>query len=173
MLTGLPNSGKDHIARALQVVLNQQGGRSVSLLSNDTVSEKVDQVSWVAAELARAGAAVITAPVAPTEKERAAARNTVSQTGGAGNFFLIHVATPAAYCEETDRKGVWGQARRGEIKGFPGVDVEYETPLRAELTVDVAEQSYPEIVHGTPIRLLLQSHKTDELFWHSQQSFSC
>lgn len=36
-LTGLHNSGKDHIGRALQVVLNQQGGRSVSLLLGDTV----------------------------------------------------------------------------------------------------------------------------------------
>ena len=36
-LTGLHNSGKDHIGRALQVTLNQQGGRSVSLLLGETV----------------------------------------------------------------------------------------------------------------------------------------
>lgn len=36
-LTGLYNSGKDTIARALQVVLNQQGGRSVSLLLGDSI----------------------------------------------------------------------------------------------------------------------------------------
>ena len=38
-LTGLHNSGKDVIARALQVVLHQQGGRSVSLLLGETVRQ--------------------------------------------------------------------------------------------------------------------------------------
>lgn len=38
-ITGLYNSGKDSIAKALQVTLNQQGGRSVSLLlDNGTLS---------------------------------------------------------------------------------------------------------------------------------------
>ena len=36
-LTGLHNSGKDTIAKALQVTLNQQGGRSVSLLLGDSI----------------------------------------------------------------------------------------------------------------------------------------
>jgi sulfate adenylyltransferase len=36
-LTGLHNSGKDTIAKALQVTLNQQGGRSVTLLLGETV----------------------------------------------------------------------------------------------------------------------------------------
>lgn len=38
-LTGLHNSGKDSIAKALQVTLNQQGGRSVSLLLGDSVPQ--------------------------------------------------------------------------------------------------------------------------------------
>lgn len=38
-LTGLHNSGKDTIAKALQVTLNQQGGRSVSLLLGETVRQ--------------------------------------------------------------------------------------------------------------------------------------
>jgi len=37
-LTGLHNSGKDSIAKALQVTLNEQGGRSVSLLLGENVS---------------------------------------------------------------------------------------------------------------------------------------
>ena len=36
-LTGLHNSGKDTVAKALQVTLNQQGGRSVSLLLGETI----------------------------------------------------------------------------------------------------------------------------------------
>lgn len=41
-LTGLHNSGKDTIAKALQVVLNEQGGRSVSVLSGDNIRADLD-----------------------------------------------------------------------------------------------------------------------------------
>lgn len=163
-LTGLYNSGKEKIAKALQVSLNEQGGRSVSLLLGETVRHELsselgfsaderhintERIAFVAAELARAGAAVIAAPIAPHERSRQAARDTVIQSGGAGgNFFLIHVATPLEYCERQDRKGIYAKARRGEIQGFTGVDEVYETPERTDLTVDVATQSVPEIVHS-------------------------
>jgi len=136
-LTGLHNSGKDHIARALQVILNQQGGRSVSLLLGETVRSElsselgfspedrhknIQRIAFVSAELTRAGAAVIAAPTAPYAHSRAAARELITSTGGAGgNFFLIHVATPLEYCERTDKKGLYKRARAGEIKGFTGI----------------------------------------------------
>jgi sulfate adenylyltransferase len=40
-LTGLYNSGKDTIAKALQVTLNEQGGRSVTLLLGETVRQEL------------------------------------------------------------------------------------------------------------------------------------
>jgi Adenylylsulphate kinase len=40
-LTGLHNSGKEYIGRALQTTLNQQGGRSVSLLLGETVRSEL------------------------------------------------------------------------------------------------------------------------------------
>jgi hypothetical protein len=40
-LTGLYNSGKDTIAKALQVTFNEQGGRSVSLLLGDSIQEEL------------------------------------------------------------------------------------------------------------------------------------
>ncbi|KAF8894053.1 ATP-sulfurylase [Infundibulicybe gibba] len=164
--------GFDKIAKALQVTLNEQGGRSVSLLLGETVRHELSselgfsaedrhlntqRIAFVAAELTRAGAAVIAAPIAPHEHSRESARATIVQQGGAGgNFFLIHVATPLDQCEKTDRRGVYAKARRGEIKGFTGVDDVYETPGRADLTVDVSRQSIPEIVHS--IVLLLETN---------------
>jgi sulfate adenylyltransferase len=145
-------------------VLNQQGGRSVSLLQGEAIRqensselgyaaedrhENLQRIAWVSAELARAGAAVIAAPVAPHEKGRAAARNTVVHSGGAGNFFLVHVATPLEHCEKTDRKGVYARAHAGDLKHFPGVDDVYEAPTDADLVVDVTQQTIPEIVHST------------------------
>jgi adenylylsulfate kinase-like enzyme len=86
----------------------------------------IQRIAFVSAELARAGAAVIAAPIAPYERSRNAARDTIQHAGGAGgNFFLVYVATPLEYCEKTDRKSNYAKARRGEIKGFTGIG-EYE-----------------------------------------------
>ncbi|KAI9769406.1 MAG: Sulfate adenylyltransferase [Geoglossum simile] len=166
-LTGYTNSGKNSIARALQVTLNQQGGRSVSLLLGETVRAElsselgfsredrhrnIQRIAFVAAELTRARAAVIAAPIAPFEHSRQTARETISQYG---SFYLVHVATSLAYCEATDIRGVYAKARRGEIKGFTGVDDPYENPPKADLVVDFEQQSVRNIVHQ--IVLLLES----------------
>ncbi|KIK67197.1 hypothetical protein GYMLUDRAFT_37261 [Collybiopsis luxurians FD-317 M1] len=171
-ITGLFNSGKDTIAKALQVTFNEQGGRSVSLLLGENVRdegsveksytpeerhENAMRIAFVSAELARAGAAVIAAPVAPLETTRQSVRDTVVHSGGAGgNFFLIHVATPLEHCEKTDRKGVYARARKGDIKGFVGIDTPYEAPDNADLVVDVTTQNLAEIVHS--IVLLLETN---------------
>ncbi|KAI9796698.1 MAG: Sulfate adenylyltransferase [Piccolia ochrophora] len=166
-LTGFQNSGKDSIARALQVTLNQQGGRSVSLLLGETVrselsselgfsredrNKNIQRIGFVASELTKAGAAVIAAPIAPFEGSRKQARETVSQYG---SFFLVHVATPLEFAEKTDTRGVYKKARAGEIKGFTGVDDPYETPTDADLVVDVQQTPVRLIVHQ--IVLLLET----------------
>ncbi|KAF6222948.1 hypothetical protein HO133_000999 [Letharia lupina] len=166
-LTGYQNSGKDAIARALDVTLHQQGGRPVSLLLGDTVRSElsselgfsrsdrhknVQRIAFVAAELTKAGAAVIAAPIAPFEESRQSARETVSQHG---SFYLVHVATSLEFSERTDKKGVYAKARRGEIKGFTGVDDPYEAPSKADLVVDIEKTSVRGVVHQ--IVLMLES----------------
>lgn len=164
-LTGLWNSGKDAVARALQVTLNQQGGRSVSLLLGETVRSELSaelgftredrdrniaRIAFVAAELTKAGAAVIAAPIAPFDEARKDARRTVEQYG---SFFLVHVATSLAHAEKTDKRGIYKKARSGEIKNFTGIDDPYEKPADAELTVDVEKQSVRAIVHEIVLML--------------------
>lgn len=168
-LTGYTNSGKDAIARALNVTLNQQGGRSVSLLLGETIrselsselgfspedrDKNIQRIGFVSAELTRAGAAVIAAPIAPYARSRKAARETVEKHG---SFYLIHVATPLAYAEKTDRRGIYAKARAGEIKGFTGVDDPYEAPegKEADLVVDLTQINVRTAVHQ--IVLLLEA----------------
>ncbi|KAK4125063.1 ATP-sulfurylase [Parathielavia appendiculata] len=166
-LTGYQNSGKDQIARALQVTLNQQGGRSVSMLLGETVrhelsselgfsredrDKNIARIAFVASELTRSGAAVIAAPIAPFEQARKHARELVEKYG---DFYLVHVATPLEYCEKTDKRGIYKKARAGEIKGFTGVDDPYEPPAKPDLVVDCEKQSVRSIVHQ--IILLLES----------------
>ncbi|KAL9099794.1 MAG: hypothetical protein Q9163_004754 [Psora crenata] len=167
-LTGYQNSGKDAVARALDVTLNEQGGRPVSLLLGETVRSElsselgfskedrhtnIQRIAFVASELTKAGAAVICAPIAPFEASRQSARETVSQNG---SFYLVHVATSLEYCEKTDKRGVYAKARRGEIHGFTGVDDPYEVPKEADLTVDLEKMSVRSVVHQ--IVLMLESH---------------
>ncbi|OLL23094.1 Sulfate adenylyltransferase [Neolecta irregularis DAH-3] len=167
LLSGYHNSGKDTIARALQVTLNQQGGRSTTLLLGDTVRSELSaelafsredrhknlqRIAFVAAELTKAGAAVIASPIAPFETSRNQAKETISQ---AGCFFLVHVKTPLAYCEKTDRGGNYKKARAGFFKGFTGVSDPYEDPSNADLAVDMSKQSVIQAVHQ--IVLLLES----------------
>lgn len=167
-LTGLWNSGKDAIARALQVTLNQQGGRSVSLLLGETVRSNlsaelgftredrdtnIGRIAFVAGELTKAGSAVIAAPIAPFDEARKEARKIVEQYG---SFFLVHVATSIEYAEKTDKRGVYQRARSGEIKNFTGVDDPYEKPADAQLTVDLEKQTVRSIVHEIILMLEAQ-----------------
>ncbi|KAH8761979.1 sulfate adenylyltransferase [Diaporthe sp. PMI_573] len=166
-LTGYMNSGKDQIARALQVTLNQQGGRSVSMLLGETVrselsselgfskedrNKNIGRIAFVASELTRSGAAVIAAPIAPFEESRAHARELVEKYG---DFYLVHVATPLEHCEKTDKRGIYARARAGEVKGFTGVDDPYEAPAKPDLVVDASKQTVRSIVHQ--IVLMLES----------------
>lgn len=168
-LTGFTNSGKDAIARALNVTLNQQGGRSVSLLLGETVRSELSselgfsredrdknimRIGFVASELTKSGAAVIAAPIAPFEESRKQAREQVEKNG---SFFLIHVSTPLEYAEKTDRRGIYAKARKGEIKGFTGVDDPYEEPKgrEADLVVDLSKENVRTAVHQ--IVLMLES----------------
>lgn len=166
-LTGYQNSGKDAVARALHVTLNQQGGRSVSLLLGETVraelsselgfsradrTRNIGRIAFVASELTRARAAVIAAPIAPYEDARHHARELVEKFG---DFYLVHVATSLEYAERTDKRGIYNKARNGEIKGFTGVDDPYEIPKKADLTVDLETTSVRSAVHQ--IVLMLES----------------
>ena len=175
-LTGLYNAGQDTIARALQVTLNEQGGRSVTLvldngkstfalggvviqkltrsefegLSGATqLTNDLNNTAFFTSELARAGAAVIVTSLTPRREDQTQFLQTVLHGAGSGaNVFHIHVATPLEHAEVTDRRKVYARARRGELTGLPGVGVEYETPEKPHLSVDVTAQGVPEIVHS-------------------------
>ena len=153
----------------MNVTLNQQGGRPVSLLLGETVraelsselgfskedrNRNIGRIGFVASELTKAGAAAIAAPIAPYAASRQQAKELVEKFG---SFYLVHVATPLEYCEKTDRRGIYEKARKGEIKGFTGVDDPYEAPKEGEaaLTIDLSKDNVRTAVHQ--IVLLLES----------------
>lgn len=55
---------------------------------------------------------------------------------GADRFVEVFVDTPLGVCESRDTKGLYGKARRGELKNFTGINDPYEPPVSPELTIE-------------------------------------
>jgi sulfate adenylyltransferase len=143
--TGLSGSGKSATARALTDLLLERGKR-LTVLDGDVVrthlskglgfsaedrDTNIMRIGYVAGEIVRQGGNVICAAISPYRNARNEARKLVP----AGNFLMTHVDTSLEVCEARDVKGLYAMARRGEIKGFTGVDDPYEEPINPEITV--------------------------------------
>jgi len=98
------------------------------------------RIGFVASEIVRHNGAVICAAVSPYRSTRNQVRNMV----GGDRFILVYVDTPIELCEQRDVKRHYEKARRGEIKGFTGVDDPYEAPLAPELRLTTIDYSPEE-----------------------------
>ncbi len=67
--------------------------------------------------------------------------------------------TPIEVCEQRDPKGLYKQARAGEITGFTGIDDPYEAPLAPELVIGTGRASAAD--SATEIAVLLQGAGSD------------
>jgi sulfate adenylyltransferase len=152
--TGLSGSGKSTIANALMPMLLERG-RQATMLDGDVVRTHLSKglgfskddrdtnilrIGFVAGEIARHSGTVICAAISPYRSARNEARKMV----GEDHFIEIHVNTPLEVCEQRDIKGLYARARRGEIKGFTGIDDPYEDPLNPEIVLDTVDRSPEE-----------------------------
>jgi sulfate adenylyltransferase len=171
-LTGLPSSGKSTIAEALTPMLMARG-RKVTFLDGDVVRthltkglgfSKEDRVTnilrvgFVAAEIVKHDGVVVCALISPF----VAARDEVRAMVGDERFIEVFVSTPVDVCAERDVKGMYAKARRGEIKGFTGVDDAYETPRSPEITIPTAAMSPVESAERILKLLIEQGFVVDE-----------
>jgi sulfate adenylyltransferase len=152
--TGLSGSGKSTIANALTPMLLERG-RQATVLDGDVVRTHLSKglgfsredrdtnilrIGFVAGEIARHNGTVICAAISPYRNTRSEARKMV----GEERFVEIYVNTPLEVCEERDVKGLYARARRGEIKGFTGIDDPYEAPEDAELVLNTVDRTPEE-----------------------------
>jgi bifunctional enzyme CysN/CysC len=101
--------------------------------SADDRAENVRRVGEVARLFADAGVIAVVPLISPYRAGRDHAR---ALHDAAGLTFLeVFVDTPLEVCEARDPKGLYKQARAGEITGFTGVDDPYEPPTAPELVV--------------------------------------
>lgn len=152
--TGLSGSGKSTTAQIVTSLLMERG-RQTTVLDGDVVrthlskglgfseedrNTNILRIGFVAGELVRQHGAVICAAISPYR----AARNECRKMVGEEHFIEIFVDTPVEVCEQRDAKGLYAKARRGEIKGFTGVDDPYEAPRNPEITLDTVKFSPEE-----------------------------
>jgi len=155
--TGLSGSGKTTTSEIFTVLLMEHG-RQVTVLDGDVVrtnlskglgfsaedrDTNIRRIGYVAAEIVRHGGSVICAAVSPYRATRDEVRNMV----GADRFIEVFVDTPLDVCESRDVKGMYAMARRGEIKGFTGIDDPYEAPENPEITLDTIANTPEENAH--------------------------
>lgn len=149
--TGLSGSGKSTTAAVLIEFLLEHG-RQCTLLDGDVVrthlsrglgfskedrDTNIRRIGFVAAEIVRHGGVAVCAAVSPYR----ATRNDVRNMVGSDRFIEVFVDTPLEECERRDTKGIYAQARRGEIKNFTGIDDPYEKPISAEIVLDTSSHS--------------------------------
>jgi len=149
--TGLSGSGKSTTAQILTWLLLEHG-RRVTLLDGDVIrthlskglgfskedrDTNVRRIGFVASELVRHGGTVICAVVSPYR----VARNDVRNMVGGDQFVEVFVNTPLEVCENRDVKGLYAKVRRGELRGFTGIDDPYEPPDHPEITLDTVNDT--------------------------------
>jgi bifunctional enzyme CysN/CysC len=158
--TGLSGAGKSTIANLVEKKLHSLK-RHTYLLDGDNVRhglnkdlgfseadrvENMRRITAVANLMVDAGLVVITSFISPFRNERQMARSLFAE----GEFIEVFVDTPMSVAEERDPKGLYGKARRGEVKNFTGIDSPYEAPenpeLRIDTTVESPEQSAERVV---------------------------
>ena len=141
-MTGLPCSGKTTIVKDLQkdipnlAMLDGDELRewfSPKDFSKEGRDEHNKKVAHLAKLLLKHGVPSAVSLVSPYLVNREKAREIID----AGDQFAeCYVKCSLAKCEERDVKGMYAKARRGEIKGFTGIDDPYEAPEKADLIVD-------------------------------------
>ena len=146
-MTGLPCSGKTTIVKDLQKDIP-----NLAMLDGDELrewfspkdfskagrDEQNTKVAHLAKLLLNHGVPSIVSLVSPYIENRESARKIID----AGEQFAeCFVKCSIEKCEERDVKGMYAKARKGEIKGFTGIDDPYEVPENPDLVIDTEHDS--------------------------------
>ena len=160
-MTGLPSSGKSTIGRLLERQL-RKANLKVELLDGDVIRTNlskglsfsredrdinIKRVGFVCQLLTRNGVIAIATVISPYREIRDYVRRMV------GNFVEVYIKTSVQECEKRDVKGLYKQARAGQISGFTGIDDPYEEPLSPEVICETERETPEESVQKVINRL--------------------
>jgi adenylylsulfate kinase len=142
-LTGMNRAGKStlaaHLATRLaaagrHVELLDEGGAAAVLLgglgaSKEDHAKAVARLGFVAKAVMRSGGVAIAASLSPYREAREQLRKE------ARRFVEIFLDCSMEKLQERDPQGIYKRALAGELQQVPGVDVPYEPPGHADVTV--------------------------------------
>lgn len=155
--TGLSGAGKSTLVNEVEKRLFAKGKHTMVLdgdnvrlgLNKNLGFEEKDRIENIRrnAEVCRlmndAGLIVLTALVAPYQKDRDSARNII----GEDSFVEVYVSTSLEVCKKRDVKGLYQKAQNNEIPNFTGVSAPYEVPCNPDIIVDTEHRSIEETVN--------------------------
>jgi len=147
-LTGLPASGKSAIATHLEESLLERGLDVERLDEGEIRTEWLPTLGFDKGEgdgatrlvghvchlLSRNGVIAVAATVSPSQEIRNELRSLI------GRFVEVFVNRPVEDCEKLDETGNYERARKGELKGFTGVDAAYEAPVNPEIVLETDKE---------------------------------
>ncbi len=155
--TGLSASGKTTLAALTEERLHRLG-HATFMLDGDNVrhglnrdlgfspedrNENIRRVGEVARLFAQAGTFVTASFISPYREVRRSIRERMSRED---DFVEVFVDCPLEVCEERDPKGLYAQARAGEIENFTGISAPYEEPADPEVHVRTDRETPDESV---------------------------
>ena len=138
-LFGLPCSGKTTLAEGLigPCTVHLDGDYLRNTLNSDLGFSKEDRTenlrraAGVAQALNEQGFDVVASFITPYRSQRELIAETIEDVS------FVYVNAPVGVCEGRDVKGMYEQARKGEIEGFTGIDAPFEEPEGEETGFEV------------------------------------
>jgi len=166
--TGLPASGKKHLADAVFSQLQKERLKVERLDSHDIrplfptlgfapedVDRHIRRAGHLAAVLEKNGIIVIASFVSPYRASRVFARSLSK------NFIEVYMKTTPQSCEKRDEHGHYVKARAGELSHFPGINSPYEEPTNPQIVIDVdqtsTEQAAEQVIAYLKKHILVRS----------------
>jgi adenylylsulfate kinase len=145
-LTGLSGAGKTSLAQEVERRLNTMGYLTFVLdgdlvrrgvcadlgYSEQSRTENIRRVSEMACMFVETGVITLAAFISPNRVDRDLCRARFAKE----DFIEIYCRCPLSVCESRDVKGLYRQARSGQIANFTGISAAYEEPEAPDLIVD-------------------------------------
>ena len=147
-LFGLSGAGKSTLATALIDSLRERGVPVLALDGDDLRAGLCQGLGYSdagreenlrrAAEVARLGSisglCVVASFITPLEKNRQLVAGILRPQ----SLSLVHVDAPLEVCRERDTKGLYAQAKKGQVAQMTGVSSSFELPAAADLVIHTA-----------------------------------
>ncbi|WP_408955589.1 adenylyl-sulfate kinase [Natroniella sp. ANB-PHB2] len=153
--TGLSGAGKTTVAKEVEKRLEEKKIR-IQRLDGDIVresltkdlgfskedrNENIKRNTFVAKLLTKHDVITLCSFISPYRLAREYARREIEEVG---EFVEIFVNSPIEVCEERDVKGLYQQARDGNIDNFTGISDPYQAPRNPDLELRTDQETLKE-----------------------------